>query len=47
MESSDRLRTEAGKVAHSSIEVQKVFKHVFYLAVPFSLHFWHIFYRFT
>lgn len=47
MESKDWLKTEAGKVACSSTEVQKLFKHVFYLVVPFFPHFWHIFYKST
>lgn len=34
MESKDRLKTEAGKVACSSTEVQKLFKHVFLPSCP-------------
>lgn len=36
MESDDSVKTEDGKVVCSSTKVQKLFKHMFYLVVPFS-----------
>lgn len=47
MESKDRLQKETGKVACSSTEVEKLFKHIFFLVVPFFPHFRHIFYKST
>lgn len=47
MEIKDRLQKETGKFACSSTEVQKLFKHIFFLVVPFFPHFWRIFYKST